>query len=932
MSPEVAVSNLINELRLGVVVLDETQHVYWVNRSAAATLGWEVDELMGKPLSTVLPASAGARHAHNVKAFLQVRQGPVRPMHGARIVWGLHRSGVEIPVEIDLAVVDVGDRKLPAAFIRDAAARYRAQTHSMLQSRLMALGDAAARPERVLPAVVEFLGAQAGFVVWIDGAGFRRSWTTGELSACDLARSTSGVVLATLMDGVLGGDLGARFPTDPIFGADGFQYGWTLGRRNGRGSLVVGLASRQRLRRAFAWGDLQGTVASTLQAAVFSTLGGGTVDRARPSDTSIAVPGREASLVEVAGVEARRVDVDSVPIGIFQADSDGRWTCANAAWTAMTGLARVDALGSGWLDAIHTDDRRTMLDSWRMAFEAEQPFRHEARVCHPAQSRIRWAVFNAWPLRSTSGMAREWVGSVTDITAEHLLREEVVRAQVRLEESQRVGRLGSWEWSVPAGEVWWSREVFRLLGVDDRSCRPSLECYLMLLPAAERDRVAGAFRQTLRSGDISVVHKLNGSDGELRWLHVRGRVVDYRRGKAHTVVGTIQDITERRALEQRVHDQARLEAVGQLAGGVAHDFNNLLTVVLGTAGLLRERWTRASQEADELDDIIHAAQRAAQLTRQLLAVGQRQLLSTQLVDLNAVVRSFERIVARTAGEHVSLDLRLHADPLMVDVDTTRVEQVILNIVVNACQAMGGAGVLSITTEPAWLQDDEDGTARRRAASIVVSDSGPGIPAEHLDKLFEPYFTTKVTGTGLGLASCHGIVRQHGGQIRVSTGKGSGATFRICLPMAAPVVDGAVLTGALDQREPDANATPTVLVVDDERGILSLVRRYFQSSPIRVKEASSGEEAVEVLERTRGGIDLVLTDIQMPGITGIELAEYVEEFYPATKVLFMTGFADESVASSDRVRRAGGLIQKPLSRVDVSRRVQSGLAMEWACRD
>jgi two-component system, cell cycle sensor histidine kinase and response regulator CckA len=403
--------------------------------------------------------------------------------------------------------------------------------------------------------------------------------------------------------------------------------------------------------------------------------------------------------------------------------------------------------------------------------------------------------------------------------------------------------------------------------------------------------------------------------GEERWIDLTTAPIVYEGGAA--VVGTGIDITERKRLERRMHQGQRLEAVGRLAGGVAHDFNNLLLVISGETeqlleGLEADHPLRASAEA-----IGRAAQRAASLTQQLLAFGRRQMLIARPVDVNQVVADLEGLIRDSLGIGGRLTTRLGQDLPSVRVDRARLEQVFVNLVANARDAMGARGVLTISTDIATvdeaMQKGRDWLPRGTWVRIQVADTGPGIAPEVLPKVFEPFFSTKTggPGVGLGLSTAYGIVKQSGGFVWIESEPGAGARVTILLPpVQAPAAAVTPPTAA-------STGAARVLLVDDEEGVRDLLLTVLEHNGFDVRAASTAEEALQILSGAT--FDVLLTDVALPGMTGPELARRVRVETPETRVLFMSGYTGDAVLDQGEFGPSLAFIQKPFgSRVLVAR--------------
>ena len=386
------------------------------------------------------------------------------------------------------------------------------------------------------------------------------------------------------------------------------------------------------------------------------------------------------------------------------------------------------------------------------------------------------------------------------------------------------------------------------------------------------------------------------------------------------------DVTERRRLEHELSEARRLEALGRLAGGVAHDFNNMLSVVGGYADLLEEQMPPESQWRADLGEIRRAAERAAHLTRQLLAFGRRQVLQPRTIDLNEVVRQNETFLTRLLGEAMTLQLSLSAEPLWVEADTAQMEQVLLNLSTNARDAVEGAGVLQVVTKTrmlarGWAQ--ERGLPPGRVAEIAVRDSGRGMSPETLQRIFEPFFTTKDVGegTGLGLATVYGIVKQSGGHIDAASTPGQGTLFRILLPLVAP--PGAAAAPAEESRA--EGGTETILLVEDERAVARLAESLLRRLGYRVLTAASAADAMTAALAFEGTIDLVLTDVVMPGASGRVLIEELRMARPGIRTLYMSGYPADSIVRYGVEEGKVHFLQKPFTMSTLARKVREVLA-------
>ncbi len=378
-----------------------------------------------------------------------------------------------------------------------------------------------------------------------------------------------------------------------------------------------------------------------------------------------------------------------------------------------------------------------------------------------------------------------------------------------------------------------------------------------------------------------------------------------------------------RPADEQVLQSQKLEALGRLAGGVAHDFNNLLTVILGYADLM-SRYGADDHAREVGREIQKAGERAAALTRQLLAFSRRQVMQPCVLDLNGLVRNLDTMLRRLIGEDVQLTTAPHASPLRVKADPGQLEQVLTNLVVNARDAMpkGGRLIVSTAEVPASI-DSTLLTAATGFALLTVTDSGCGMEEHVLKRLFEPFFTTKEVGkgTGLGLAMVYGIVQQSGGRIEVESEPGRGSTFRIYLPLTREPAESAQPTAPRPSPAGAAGGTETVLLVEDEEAVRQLARRTLQARGYNVLEASDGVAALTVCQRHLPSIDLVVTDVVMPQLGGVDLVQRLRTVRPQLKVLYMSGYTDSTVIRHGLEEAEANYLQKPFTPDHLTQKVR-----------
>ena len=473
----------------------------------------------------------------------------------------------------------------------------------------------------------------------------------------------------------------------------------------------------------------------------------------------------------------------------------------------------------------------------------------------------------------------------------------------------------------------WNRAAERIFGrsVGEAAGQP------LPLDAAALDVFERLLRRT-HHGDMVTDVELETrrqADGQALVLSCSTAPLRDASGEVAGLVAVFADVTRRRELEHHLHLTQRLEALGRLAGGIAHDFNNLLTAILGTAQVLMED-LGDDPRAEDARDIKDAAVRAAALTRQLLAFSRRQMLQPEVLDLNALVLDLKKMLRRLLGEDIELRTTLASDLGAVRADPSQIEQVIVNLSINARDAMGQGGVLTITTENALLHEPPPGERPAVAAVnagpyvlVTVSDTGSGMDEATRGRVFEPFFTTKERGqgTGLGLARVYGIVKQSGGYIWVFSEPGRGSTFRVYLPR----VDEKPTPLAVRAPEGrDVRGSETVLVVEDEEPVRMLAQRLLVAKGYTVLTAAGGDEALAVAADASTPVSLLLTDVVMPGMSGRELASRLADQLPGLKVLYMSGYTDDDIVRHGVLDPRTPFLPKPFTPDGLLRKIRDML--------
>jgi signal transduction histidine kinase/ActR/RegA family two-component response regulator len=450
----------------------------------------------------------------------------------------------------------------------------------------------------------------------------------------------------------------------------------------------------------------------------------------------------------------------------------------------------------------------------------------------------------------------------------------------------------------------------------------------VFVDAGELSRLMRQFREGTAPGNMEVRWKRQ--DGKVITVRLSGRGVRRPEESAEVLEMIAEDVTEQRVLENQFRQAQKMEAVGRLAGGVAHDFNNLLMVIGGYTEQLLEHTSKTNSLYPKIESIHHATERAASLTRQLLAFSRKQLLELKVVDLNVIMADMERLLRPLIGESIELQTVPAADLGRTRADAGQIEQVIMNLVVNAKDAMPEGGKLTIQTANANLGGDDfrEYSYIQPGAYVMlsVSDNGHGMDKETQARIFEPFFTTKEKGkgTGLGLSTVYGIIKQSGGYVLVQSELGHGTTFRIYLPR---VEESAEPVGTVRISQPQHGGSETVLLVEDEESVRQLVRETLELRGYNVLEAENGEAALQIVTHHAEPIHMLITDVVMPGMSGRELSARLCATHPQTKVLYLSGYTEDAIVHEGVLEAGTAFLQKPFTLQMLSRKVREVLGSE-----
>ena len=661
---------------------------------------------------------------------------------------------------------------------------------------------------------------------------------------------------------------------------------------------------------------------------------------------------RKRAEARVAEQEARyRAITDSIDQMIWSTRPDGFHDYYNHRWYEYTGMLVGSTDGEAWNGMFHPQDQDRAWKVWRGCLATGEPYRIEYRLRHRS-GEYRWVLGRAQPMRDASGAIVRWYGTCTDIHDFKVADERVRELEERYRLASRATNDAIWDWDLVTGRLYWNENHRELFGHD--AADVTLADWSGNVHPDDFNRVVGGLHAAME-GDAqrwSADYRFRRADGSYAEVFDRGFVARDAAGKAIRMIGAMQDLTERRqaeaelrrlteTLEERVVERTeelaasnrqlvgqieerervagtlrqmqRLEAVGQLTSGVAHDFNNLLTVIIGNLGFVQRGVADAANSEKllrRLGFMEAAAERGAKLTAQLLAFSRRQRLEPKPIDLNGAVGNLRDLLQSTMGGSVRIETVLSSQLWSALVDPTQIELVILNLAINARDAMEVGGSLTVETSNAVVREPPRRPEEPEPGEYVVvavCDTGYGMSDDIRAKAFEPFFTTKEVGkgTGLGLSQVLGFAKQSGGGVRIESRAGEGTTVKVFLPRAArearPESLGPIVAGAPRRRD-----GMVVLLVDDDTAVREITAEILREANFHVIEAGSGGAGLEALDRTEK-VDVLLVDFAMPGMNGAEVAREAQQRRPGLPTLFVTGYADlEAIRSVGEER----IVAKP----------------------
>jgi two-component system, cell cycle sensor histidine kinase and response regulator CckA len=872
-------SSVIAASPTGMLMVDAAGRIVLANQRLEQIVGYAAGELVGRPLDDLLPERSRPAHAHHSERFHADPQP--RHMGRGRDLYARHKDGHEIPVEIGLAPLRHEGMDYVLASVVDIRERKRAEERLQWLSLAVEQGptsvimtDLQGKIEYVNPRFCDVTGYTFDEV---------RSKTPRLLQSGQTPPEVYREMWATI---VAGGSWHGEIMNRKKDGTLYWDAMWVYPIRDPQGKVTRFLALKE--------------------------------DISERKQAEQEIRERDERLRQLA---------ENIREVFFVMDAQDREILyISPAYEEIWGRTCQSLYEKprSFLEPVVPEDLERIVKNMARIQLGEDAEEVEFRVIRP-NGQVRWVLLHAVPVRNEQNAVYRIVGVALDITRRKEAEAAVVASERRLRtlfETVNLIVLGL----DAEGKVEYVNPFFlNLTGyTHDEVLGKS---WFEFLPKAQRMEMTDVFRELVQ-GD-SHAHYENAivtKAGEERMIAWNNTVPRDAHGRPTGTLSIGEDVTERQRLERQLRQAQKMEAIGRLAGGVAHDFNNVLSAIFGYVDLLREGFAEESQTQQDLGEIRKAAERASGLTRQLLAFSRQQVLEPVVLNLNDLVEDFEKMLRRVIGEDIDLRLAPARDLGNVRADPGQVQQVLMNLVVNARDAMPTGGTLTIETANAELTEQyaelHQPVTPGSYIMLAVSDTGIGMDQELQARIFEPFFTTKEKGkgTGLGLSTVYGIVKQSSGYVWVYSERSRGTTFKVYLPR----VDAPARAPAPPREAKRLTGTETVLLAEDDDMLRPLAKELLAKLGYTVLEAANADQALELARKYDGPIQLLLSDVVMPGPSGRELARRLAVTRPDTKVLYVSGYTDDAIVHHGMLEAGLNFLQKPFTPQTLARKVRDVL--------
>ncbi len=856
-----------------VYVLDENLNVIFANRAAHQMLGFSQEELLSRNLVDFVDPVRGAPIDRKRSQLKTEGALSFESCH-------LHKNGSAIPVDVRVRLITLNSRSLSISVVRDITERKTAERALVeREERFRLLFERTPIPYQSLDSDGHIIEVNRA---WLETLGYTQDEVLGRWFGDFLPMEMQGLFRE-------------RFPCFKEAGSfQGFEF--DMLRKDGA-VLTVSFDGKIGY-------DADGRFQQT--HCIFLDI------------TEL----KRAEADRKEQYEQLRVIFETSQSGIILVDPAGTIMFANERMAEMFGCSVSELTGSTYTEHVHPEEKAAGDEKMRRLIRGEIDSVAVERHYVRRDGTDFWGFLSGRRLLNPDGSLKALVGIISDVTEKRYAEKALLAAERQFRDLLESIQLAAVILDLNGSITYCNAFLLDLTGwrQDDVLGRNWFDIFI---PEDQRSAVKDVFRANVTERQrLHHENPILTRDGALRLVVWDIAVLYDANGLVSGTASIGIDVTEHRKVEAQLRQAQKMEAIGHLAGGVAHDFNNILSAIIGYASLTQMKMNTSDPLRSNLDHILSSAERAANLTHSLLAFSRKQVIDPKPAHINEIVLGVEKMLNRIIGEDIEIRVVPAPGDLMVTVDRSQIEQVLMNLATNARDAMPGGGLLTIAVEAFEIRDDfvhmhEYGKAGKYAR-ISVSDTGTGMDQRTLTQIFEPFFTTKEVGkgTGLGLAMVYGTIKQHDGFINVYSEEGKGTTFRIYLPLTAGTVEQ-----PSDRLRPYMpKGSGTILLVEDDNDVRSIIRTFLTEHGYTVCEARDGEEALRTFTGHKDGIDLVISDVIMPKKHGKDLFDEIQKLRPDMKFLFMSGYSADIISAKGILDEGTKFIQKPIDPGDLLRTI------------